>query len=85
MDRELGEGNSASDIDRVLLSFCDKRWQKVAKIIGNTIRAFEDRGVANPGTAGPIEARLAALIASGRIEAKGDSRRWRYSELRLPP
>jgi hypothetical protein len=35
----------ASDIDKLLLSFCDVRWLKVARIIGKAIQTFESRGV----------------------------------------
>jgi len=55
----------ASDIDKLLLSFCDVRWLKVARIIGKAIRTFESRGVR-------------------ALEAKGDIRNWRHSEVRLP-
>ena len=85
MHHEPNEKASVSDIDQTLLSFCDKRWLKVARVIGKTMDVFEKRGLEITGIADRIDARMAALVASGQIEAKGDIRRWRYSEVRLPP
>jgi hypothetical protein len=73
----------ASDIDRVLLSFCEDSWLKVARIVGKTMKTFEQRGT--PISADAIDARLAALVDSRQLEARGNIRNWRYSEVRLPP
>jgi hypothetical protein len=74
-----------SDLDALLLSFCDQRWLKVARIAGNTLQALEDRGITSAGKlADQIDARLAALVDSGKLEAKGNIKRWRYSEVGLP-
>jgi hypothetical protein len=74
----------APDLDRLLLSFCDTRWLKVARIAGETLEALEQHGVALDGTvADQIDTRLAALVGSGQLEAKGDIKHWRYSEVRL--
>jgi hypothetical protein len=49
----------ASDIDQVILSFCEGRWLKVARIIGNTLQTFEERGVqVGAETAEAIDARI---------------------------
>ena len=72
----------ASDIDQLLLSFCDKRWLKVARIIGKTLQTFEERGVRV--TAEEIDARMEVLVGTRQLEAKGNIRNWRYSEVRLP-
>ncbi len=75
----------ASEIDQLILSFGDTRWLKVARIIGKTLEALEQRGVAMGGTvAKQIDARLAVIVRSGKLEAKGNIKRWRYSEVRLP-
>lgn len=74
-----------SELDELLLSFCDPYCRKVAQIAGNTLNAIEVRGISLDGTsAGQIDTRLAALIGAGRLEAKGDIKRWRYREVRLP-
>jgi hypothetical protein len=76
---------AASDIDRMLLSFCDARWRKVARIIGNTYTALEKRDIPiSHGIAKLMDARMAVLVRSGKLEAKGNIKRWRYSEARLP-
>jgi hypothetical protein len=65
--------------------FCDQRWLKVARIAGNTLQALEGRGVTpTDSLADQIDARLAALVDGGNLEAKGNIKRWRYSEVRLP-
>lgn len=75
----------ASDLDQLLLSFSDRQWRKVARIIGKTLDALEQRGVQLDGTiAAQIDARMAMLVGNRQLEAKGDIRRWRYSEIRLP-
>ena len=74
----------ASDIDRLLLSCCDARWRKVARIIGQTYETLEDREIAiSGGIAKLMDARMAVLVRSGKLEAKGNIKRWGYSEVRL--
>ena len=75
----------ASKIDQLLLSFSDTRWLKVARIIGKTIEALEQRGVQMDGSiAEQIDARMAVLVGTRKLEAKGNIQNWRYSEVRLP-
>jgi hypothetical protein len=74
----------ASDIDRLLVSFCDTRWRKVARVIGKTYEALEEHGhEVSRGIAKLMDARMAILVRSGRLEAKGNIKRWGYSEVRL--
>jgi hypothetical protein len=75
-----------AEIDELLLSFCNARWQKVARIIGKTLEELEKREpLGNDGVmADTIDARLENLVCSGRVEAKGNIRKWGYSEIRLP-
>jgi hypothetical protein len=40
----------AADLDQLLLSFCDRRWLKVARIAGKTLDAIEARGIKPDGT-----------------------------------
>ena len=73
----------ASDIDRLLLSSCDARWRKVARIIGQAYENPESRGIAiSRGIAKLMDARLAVLVRRGKLEAKGNIKRWDYSEVR---
>lgn len=75
---------SARTIDQLLLSFCDKHWLKVARVIGKSYEILERRGI-RPGatTAKIIDMRMAALVGNGRLEAQGEIRKWRFSEVRL--
>jgi Protein of unknown function len=72
----------ASEIDEVLLSFCNVRWLKVARIIGKAQQTFEDRGVRVAPD--ELDARMAILVRTRQWEAKGNIQNWRYSEVCLP-
>jgi hypothetical protein len=72
---------SARTIDQLLLSFCETRWRKV----GGSFQTLEGCGIRPSGTIVKIiDMRMAALVGSGRLEAQGNIRKWRYSEVRLP-
>jgi Protein of unknown function len=76
---------SDSEIDQLLLSFCQQRWLKVARIIGYTLQALEQREPElDDGIADAIDARMAHLVSSGQLEAQGNIKNWRYSEVRIP-
>jgi hypothetical protein len=72
----------SADIDQVLLFFCEEGWHKVARIVGKTLVVFEERGLRI--TAQEIDDRMATLVGSGQLEAQGNIRNWRYSEVRKP-
>jgi hypothetical protein len=75
---------SARTLDQLLLSFCDARWLKVARVIGKSFEILELSGIRPSGTiAKIIDMRMAALVANERLEAQGNIRKWRYSEVRL--
>jgi hypothetical protein len=77
---------SESVIDQLLLSFCQERWLKVARIIGYTLQALEQREPElDDGIADAINARMAHLVSSGQLEAQGNIKNWRYSEVRVSP
>ncbi len=73
---------SAHGIDVFLLSFASGRWQKVAKIIENTLWTCDNQRLRVSAKA--IDMRMAVLVRNGRLEAKGNIKHWRYSEVRLP-
>jgi hypothetical protein len=64
-------------LDAAILSFAGERWQKVAKII-----YLASDGAADGTDFDAIEARIRALVDDGKLEAKGDLSRWRFSEIR---
>ena len=75
----------ADDIDQLLPSFSETRWRKIARIVGQTMGALEARRVQIDGSiSDQFDARMAALVGSGQLEAKGNIKRWRHSEVRLP-
>lgn len=85
MNDEPGGKISASEIDQLLLSFCKSRWLKVARVIADTQQMLEGRGISmSSDLFDAMDVRLAILVRTGRLEAKGDIRRWRFSEIRLP-
>ena len=74
---------SASEIDLLLLSFCDNTyWRKVAMVIGKTQYTLEGRGIQI--THEEIGTRLEHLVGIGRLESQGNIQNWRHSEVRLP-
>ena len=73
------------DLDQLILSFCHGRLQKVAMISAKTYEALENRGIEiTAATADAFDECMAALVNSGKLEAKGNIKRWRFSEVRLP-
>ncbi len=66
-------------LDALILSFTSERWLKVARIIGQVSeRTGEETRLDT------IAARIRTLVDEGKLEAKGDVSRWRYSEVRRP-
>jgi hypothetical protein len=83
----MGDRLTASDpntvIDKTILSCVGAHWLKVPMVIVRTEREL------NPQTAGVdydvIGERIRALVEAGRLEAAGNSAKWRHAEVRLPP
>jgi hypothetical protein len=63
--------------DAMILSAASERWQKVARII-----AVVSERAANGKHFDAIATRIRALVDEGKLEAKGDLSRWRFSEVR---
>jgi Protein of unknown function len=72
---------SEADIDAILLSVMTPRLQKVAMVIGRAIERCEELGM--PISPEILGVRVHALVEADRVEGKGDTRRWRFSEVRL--
>ncbi|MCF8495199.1 MAG: DUF3658 domain-containing protein [Alphaproteobacteria bacterium] len=67
-------------IDGLLLSTASGEWQKTALLIS---QVFEDPAFKGARDLAPqIAARIQSLVESGKLEAKGNLRRWRDSEVR---
>jgi len=80
-DVTLPNAISETDLDVVILSKLKSHSPKVAKIIGNVMTAFDERGL--PIGEKIVGARIRWLADVGRIESFGDLRKWRYSEIAL--
>ena len=75
---------SAEIIDSKILESANEDFIKTAVLISQTYDACVAAGVpANETLAKEIAERLYILIDNGRIEAKGNMRRWRDSEVKL--
>jgi hypothetical protein len=76
---------NTSQIDSVILSAVGEHWTKVAMVIARVVRAMS-HGLP-PGDEGyeVISRRIEALVDNGRLVAQGDTKNWRFSEVRLKP
>jgi hypothetical protein len=84
-DVTLPAGASEADLDQIIFSVLTSRLQKTAMVIGKAKGLCKERAL-------PIDAemigeilgaRIQLLAASDRIEAAGDLRYWRHSEIKL--
>jgi hypothetical protein len=76
---------NTSEIDSVILSAVREHWTKTAMVIARVVD-----GVSHdlpPGDEGyeVISRRIEALVHDGRLLAQGDTKNWRFSEVRLKP
>ncbi len=69
-------------IDECLLSHMSDRWQKVARIVALTMQKLHPQFPGVPDVF--YSGRIRHLADSGAIEATGDLKRLRFSEVRLP-
>jgi uncharacterized protein DUF3658 len=70
-----------ADVDAILFSVLKQRLQKVAMVVG--LASKRSRELDLPTDPEAFSARLRALAEAGRIEAKGDLRKWGHSEVCL--
>lgn len=70
-------------IDRALLSLCEERWRKVAYVVGHAMDVHPNRYLDIPDLY--YAQRVRALVEAGKLEAVGNLRRMRFSEVRLRP
>lgn len=67
-------------IDDLILAEAGADWCKVAVFIAKVMDAATARGLAITGQA--VAQRIYAMAEGGRLEAKGNVRRWRAGEIR---
>jgi Protein of unknown function len=70
------------EIDAALLSKCSEQWRKVARVAGTTLIAFNGKFGALPDVF--FAKRVAALVEASKLQAQGNLKRMRFSEVRLP-
>jgi len=76
---------AASDdvIDRLVLGSADTDWLKVAVLIAKVVDAAAAEGIVATGQ--PVAQRIYVLAEQGRLEVRGNVRRWRAGEVRQRP
>jgi hypothetical protein len=80
---QLPPSVTALDFDRIILSELHQQWRKTARIVGNVSEHYRKLGISlDPAIAA---ARLMNMAETGLVEAAGDLRKWRFSEVRLKP
>lgn len=67
-------------IDEAILSKLSSHWQKTAFVIAISMHAYPDRYDDIPDVF--YGQRILALELKGLLEARGDLRKWRFSEVR---
>jgi Protein of unknown function len=74
---------NTSQIDSVILSVVGEHWTKVAMVIARVANAMGHD--LPPGDEGHevTSRRIEALVHDGRLAAQGDTKNWRFSEVRL--
>ena len=80
-DVTLPPSISEADLDAVILSKLKSHSLKVARVIGDVMRAFEERGLSISSET--IAVRIRWLAEVDRIKGFGDLRQWRFSEVSL--
>ncbi len=69
-------------IDKALLSNASHEWRKVARVVGATMIASENRYENIPDIY--YSQRVIHLVQKGLLESQGNLNRMRFSEIRLP-
>jgi len=69
---------SDDELDALLMAQVKTRQLKVAMVIAMAMRPYETWDEERVGR------RIIALVEAGKVEAFGDVRKWRFSEIRLP-
>ena len=72
----------SKDIDTLILSAASKNWQKTALVIS---KVFDDPAFDKEAlNAQNVAESIYALLDDGKLEATGNIRRWRDSNIKLP-
>lgn len=73
---------NTSRIEEAILSTVGERWKKVAAVIGNVSDAMGTELPTGDERYELISDRIEVLVRAGRLEAQGNTKVWRFSEVR---
>jgi hypothetical protein len=73
---------SGSRIDEIILSAVGARWTKVAMLIAKVAPSLNGGLPYTDEDCQIISKRIEGLVRRGRLEAQGDIKLWRFSEVR---
>ncbi|UPJ58629.1 hypothetical protein [Bradyrhizobium sp. 192] len=83
-DASLPSSVLETDLDRVIFSVMEPRWQKVAMVLYRAVERVEkEEALAAPVDFEVFAARIQALVDSDLLEAQGNLQMWGHSEVRL--
>lgn len=74
-------------IDEAILSVLSEvpgHWRKVAMVVSKVATVMGDRLAHGDAGYETVARRIESLVAEGRLLARGDTKNWRFSEVRLP-
>lgn len=80
-DARLPSAFTEAELDTLIFSFVNQRWQKTLRIVACCFENCEARSIRLPMEI--VAARLQALADAGKIETAGSLWMWRNSEVRL--
>jgi Protein of unknown function len=70
-------------IDSAILSVVKEQWMKVAMVIFRVADGLSSGSSPSDQQYEAVSHRIQSLVQDGRLEAQGDIRNWRASEIRL--
>jgi len=76
---------NTSQIDSIILSAVGEHWTKVVMVIARVVDAMSRELPSGDESYEVISRRIEALVRHGRLAARGDTKNWRFSEVRLKP
>lgn len=74
---------NAAQIESAILLVVGERWMKVARVIAKVVDAMGANLPTGDEGCELVSEHIEALVCGGRLEAWGDTRNWRFSEVRL--
>ncbi|MBV9074862.1 MAG: hypothetical protein JOZ10_14640 [Acidobacteria bacterium] len=73
---------TTSEIDDSILSVLGERWKKVARVVVEVAQRTGGTSASQSDNYETISQRIEALVGDGRLEAQGNIKNWRFSEVR---